>query len=240
VIADWQRFAINDAEHGPVPTIVHARLPTVGDIELREVERTLGESNLVDLGLVDLIARRRASISLWIEGERVTPLMRVEAGWGVRGDDVAVSFVGHTQGLKRRSAVHRLPRIVERRNTAAVRAGAAGIAIFSVALAVLTVCWPSSRWLGNFTDLASPRDLVSVALANSIVLVAAYLAIAALVWAFADATMPRPRDFGVFTASAPADRAWRIAHLSDIHVVGERYGFRIEKVVGRVRAEMSA
>jgi hypothetical protein len=118
-----------------------------------------------------------------IEGERVTPLMRVEAGWGVRGDDVAVSFVGHTQGLKRRSAVHRLPRIVERRNTAAVRAGAAGIVIFSVALAVLTVCWPSSRWLGNFTDLASPRDLVSVALANSIVLVAAYLAIAALVWA---------------------------------------------------------
>jgi 3',5'-cyclic AMP phosphodiesterase CpdA len=40
--------------------------------------------------------------------------------------------------------------------------------------------------------------------------------------------MPRPRDFGVFTANAPADRAWRIAHLSDIHVVGERYGFRIE------------
>lgn len=84
MIADWQRFAINDAEHGPEPTIVHARLPTVGDIELREVERTPGESNLVDLGLVDLIARRHASISLWIEGERVTPLMRVEAGWGVR------------------------------------------------------------------------------------------------------------------------------------------------------------
>jgi 3',5'-cyclic AMP phosphodiesterase CpdA len=107
-------------------------------------------------------------------------------------------------------------------------AGAAGIVIFAVASAVLMVCWPGSRWLGSFTDLASPHDLVSVALANSIVLVAAYLAVAALVWAFADATMPRPRDFGEFPASSHADHTWRIAHLSDIHVVGERYGFRIE------------
>jgi hypothetical protein len=107
-------------------------------------------------------------------------------------------------------------------------AAAAGIIIFAVALAVLTVCWPSSRWLGNFTDLASPHDLASVALANSAVLVAAYLAVAALVWAFADATMPQPRDFGEFPASSHADHTWRIAHLSDIHVVGERYGFRIE------------
>jgi hypothetical protein len=107
-------------------------------------------------------------------------------------------------------------------------AAAAGIIIFAVALAVLTVCWPSSRWLGNFTDLASPHDLASVALANSAVLVAAYLAVAALVWGFADATMPQPRDFGEFPASSHADHTWRIAHLSDIHVVGERYGFRIE------------
>ena len=107
-------------------------------------------------------------------------------------------------------------------------AGAAGIVIFTVALAVLVACWPSSRWLGNVADLASPRDLASVALANSIVLVAGYLAIAALVWALADATMPRPLDFGAFPAGAHADHTWRIAHLSDIHVVGERYGFRIE------------
>ena len=40
--------------------------------------------------------------------------------------------------------------------------------------------------------------------------------------------MPRLRDFGEFAGNAQADRTWRIAHLSDIHVVGERYGFRIE------------
>ncbi len=107
-------------------------------------------------------------------------------------------------------------------------AGAAGIIIFAIALAVLAACWPSSRWLGNLSELGSPRDLVIVALANSVVLVAAYLAVAALVWAFADATMPQLRDFGEFPPCQDADRTWRIAHLSDIHVVGERYGFRIE------------
>jgi 3',5'-cyclic AMP phosphodiesterase CpdA len=110
----------------------------------------------------------------------------------------------------------------------AATAGAAGIIIFAVALAVVVVCWPNSRWLGSLNELASPRDLVVVALANSVVLVAAYLAIAALVWAFADATMPQPRDFGEFPAPSEPGRSWRIAHLSDIHVVGERYGFRIE------------
>ncbi len=40
--------------------------------------------------------------------------------------------------------------------------------------------------------------------------------------------MPQLRDFGEFPPSYDADRTWRIAHLSDIHVVGERYGFRIE------------
>jgi len=107
-------------------------------------------------------------------------------------------------------------------------AGAAGILIFAMASVVLTICWPSSRWLGSFADLALPRDLAWVALANSMVLVAAYFAAAALVWAFADATMSQPRDFGEFPAGSHADRTWRVAHLSDIHVVGERYGFRIE------------
>lgn len=107
-------------------------------------------------------------------------------------------------------------------------AGAAGIIIFAVALAVLLACWPSSRWLASFIDLASPRDLISVALANSIVFVAAYLAVAAFAWAFADATMHQPRDLGEFPASSDVARSWRVAHLSDIHVVGERYGFRIE------------
>lgn len=110
----------------------------------------------------------------------------------------------------------------------AVAAATAGIAICGAALVVIMFAWPHSRWMGDVSDLPSLRNLVSVALANSIVLLAAYLAVAALVWAFADATMPPLRDIDEFTAQPQAGRTWRIAHLSDIHVVSERYGFRIE------------
>ncbi len=110
----------------------------------------------------------------------------------------------------------------------AIAAATAGIIICGAALVVIMFAWPHSRWLGDTSNLPSLRNLVSIALANSIVLLAAYLAVAALVWAFADATMPHLRDIDEFTARPQAGRAWRIAHLSDIHVVSERYGFRIE------------
>jgi len=107
-------------------------------------------------------------------------------------------------------------------------AGVAGIVILALASTLLFVAWPTSRWLGEFTDLASPRELITVALANSTVLMAAYLAGAAAIWAWADATMAQPRDLGELRAAPQAVRTWRIAHVSDIHIVGERYGFRIE------------
>lgn len=107
-------------------------------------------------------------------------------------------------------------------------AGVAGIVIFALASTLLFVAWPTSRWLGEFTDLASPRDLITVALANSTVFMAAYLAGAAVIWAWADATMAQPRDLGELQVAPQAVRTWRIAHVSDIHIVGERYGFRIE------------
>ncbi len=41
-------------------------------------------------------------------------------------------------------------------------------------------------------------------------------------------TMAQPRDLRTYAVSSGGGRTWRIAHLSDIHTVGERYGFRIE------------
>jgi 3',5'-cyclic AMP phosphodiesterase CpdA len=110
----------------------------------------------------------------------------------------------------------------------AATAGAAGILICALALMALVLAWPSSRWVGNISDLASPLRLAPVALANGVVVVALYLAGAALVWAIADAAMSRPHDFHDFHGAAEAARKWRVAHLSDLHMVGERYGFRIE------------
>jgi len=110
----------------------------------------------------------------------------------------------------------------------AVTAAAAGVMLCALALLALMLAWPSSRWVGNPSDLIAPHLLVPAVLANSVVLVSMYLAASALVWAIADATMSQPRDFHGFDPGSHAGRKWRVAHLSDLHVVGERYGFRIE------------
>jgi len=49
-----------------------------------------------------------------------------------------------------------------------------------------------------------------------------------LIWGFADTGMDQPLDLAEFDAVPSGGRTWRVAHLSDIHVVGERYGYRIE------------
>ena len=109
-----------------------------------------------------------------------------------------------------------------------VTAAAAGLIVCGLAALVLSLAWPRTHWVGNFSEFTSLRWLAMVAFANSVALVAAYLAVVALVWAGADATMPPPHDLDGFYTGPTCGRIWRVAHLSDIHVVGERYGFRIE------------
>jgi Calcineurin-like phosphoesterase len=105
----------------------------------------------------------------------------------------------------------------------------AGAAVILCACAVLIafLAWPATRWTGTVMDLLSLHGLFLPTLANAIVIVSAYLAIASLIWGFADARMDQPIDLAAFDA-ATGGATWRVAHLSDIHMVGERYGFRIE------------
>ncbi|QCI69420.1 metallophosphoesterase [Phreatobacter stygius] len=113
---------------------------------------------------------------------------------------------------------------------------AAGVVLCCLSLAAVLHAWPSSAWVGDIADLASPHRLAMTALANSVVLIGAYLTAAALVWSLADAAMPQPRALRDFAAagspaassSASPARSWRVAHLSDLHAVGEPYGLRIE------------
>ncbi len=107
-------------------------------------------------------------------------------------------------------------------------AAVAGILVAGLALLVLWLVWPSAHLFGKASEVASWRDVVPVALANSVVLIAAYFAVAALVWGMADATMSQPRNLKAFSTSKPSERKWRVVHLSDIHIVAERYGYRVE------------
>jgi 3',5'-cyclic AMP phosphodiesterase CpdA len=103
----------------------------------------------------------------------------------------------------------------------------AGVVISLLALVVLRLVWPWTHWVGTLADLRTPHWLTLTALANAVAVAAAYLAIASLVWGIADATMPQPRESIDFRPGTDFVRSWRVAHLSDIHVVGERYGFRL-------------
>jgi hypothetical protein len=204
----------------------------------------LGLAPLVASAWVSLVKNKIASplIGIWpalllmvvlaagLFGARPLLRMAENSFWSLNSLAVEPVYVACREGLR-----HLAERLLRSRlgksqlaTLRAVIAGAAGIIIFGIASIIIWIFWSSSRWLGNFVDLASPHDLASVAITNSIVVVSAYLAVAALVWAFADATMPQPLDFGPFPANSVTGRTWRVAHLSDIHVVGERYGFRIE------------
>lgn len=112
--------------------------------------------------------------------------------------------------------------------TRAISAAAAGILICAISIWLVMLAWPGSRWTGSLSDLSSPSALMRVALHNSVVIVAAYLAVAGLAWGLADTAMMQPCDFQNFATAPARGKTWRVVHLSDIHVVGERFGFRIE------------
>ena len=130
---------------------------------------------------------------------------------------------------------HRYSAAGGRARLGAMSSAGAGIIVCGCAASVAILAWPASHWVGTVADIVTLHHLVVPMLANAIVLVSGYLAIASLAWGFADASMDQPIDLATFDEALPAARTWRVAHLSDLHVVGERYGFRIESGRGGPR-----
>jgi hypothetical protein len=131
----------------------------------------------------------------------------------------------------RYAAERRLPEHATNAQYAKSRATAAAVAgtiMCGVSLLVLAFAWPASQWKGTLDDLSTLHKLAPAAFANSAVLLAIYFAAAAIYWGIADATMSQPATIEEFASPPNPARTWRIAHWSDIHVVGEQYGFRIE------------
>lgn len=165
----------------------------------------------------------------WLFGRRIFRLAESNF-WSLNAVAIEPAYTFSREAL-RHLAERILPEDAVPRRRERLRswaAAVAGLLISALALLVAIMTWPSTRWIGGVSDFLSPWELTWVALANTVVVVSAYLAVAGLVWGLADATMAPPRDLKGFPKPTAGARTWRIAHLSDIHVVGERYGFRIE------------
>ncbi len=165
----------------------------------------------------------------WFGGR---PLFRLAENsfWSLNSLAVQPAYTMCREAL-RQLAERLLPARASKLRRSQLRAAAAlvsGGMICGLALIVLLAVWPSSDLLHGMAGVGPVDRLAIVALANSVVLVAAYLAVAALAWGIADATMAQPQDLDQFDDRPEGARTWRIAHLSDVHVVGERYGFRLE------------
>jgi len=110
------------------------------------------------------------------------------------------------------------------------RAGAVLAALlFAGAGALLASAFPFSTDAG-LADLSGirPRALVGAALGNAATVLGLSTVVASLYWLLREARAAAPVLDWAPTKLAAAPHTQRIAHLSDLHVVGERYGLRME------------
>lgn len=165
----------------------------------------------------------------WFGGRPLWRLMETNF-WTLNALAVQPAYALSREAL-RQLAERFLPVDADQRSrdtTRALSAAVSGLLICGLSILMVALAWPSTRWTGTLADLYSPATLVHIALHNSIVIVAGYLAVAGLMWGLADTVMPQPRDLPHIEPAPASGKIWRVAHLSDIHVVGERFGFRIE------------
>jgi len=164
----------------------------------------------------------------WFGGR---PLLRMaeQSFWSLNALAIQPIYALFREGL-RHIGVKLVPDLGPRRRTQLYAAAAIGGGILASALSVwfVTLAWPLSRWIGDAADLMAPLQLIVPVIANAVVIVGCYVMVAALAWAVADGAMGRPADLMAFDDIPSEARTWRVAHLSDLHAVGERYGFRIE------------
>ncbi|SED88237.1 Calcineurin-like phosphoesterase [Beijerinckia sp. 28-YEA-48] len=160
------------------------------------------------------------------------PLLRIaeKSFWSLHALAVQPGYAICREGLQHLAEhfvpIHNNPdKRATLRAVSAIGAGLLGCLLASVVIALV---WPATRWTSDFVDFIDPLQLVVPAFANAVVVMSLYLALASLLWGIADGFMDQPRDLESFDTAPSAARRWRVAHLSDVHVVGERYGFRIE------------
>ena len=209
---------------GMVPLLATAWITTISRHLLQQMEIGAALTAVVLIALATVAWRplvRIAEVNLWSLNA-----LAVQPGYAFCRESLhhlAESLLSRTASSTRRARVR------------AASAAGAGIALAACAVLIAVLVWPASRWMGVVTDLVSPHRLIVPTVANAIVLVSGYTAIAALLWGFADASLEQPRELAAFDPTPTHGSRWRIAHLADLHMVGEQYGFRIESGRGGPR-----
>lgn len=116
----------------------------------------------------------------------------------------------------------------QRERIRAAGAAIAGTIVFAAAASIAVYVWQFTRWTASMADLTAPLSLLPAVFANMTVVVVGYLGGGSLFWGLADANTEQPCSLASFDVAEAAAPRWRIAHISDVHQVGERHGFRIE------------
>jgi 3',5'-cyclic AMP phosphodiesterase CpdA len=201
---------------GLAPLLAGAWLQTVSD----KVAAVAGIGSLMLLALPLAVA--------WV-GAR--PLLRAaeRSFWSMNSVAVQPGYALCREGLRHLAVVLDIAGKDDRgrQRTGVATAALGGLLAGAGGLALAAFAWPATRWTGSAADLVQLQHLIAPALANTAVFLGVYLAVAAIAWGIADATMDQPRDI-VPEAGSGGGTTFRVAHLSDVHVVGERWGLRIE------------
>ena len=165
----------------------------------------------------------------WFGGRALLRLIE-SSFWSLNALGVQPAYIIFREGF-RFAAERLLPHGVSAAGRAWVRAlsaAASGVALSATSLGIAALAWPATRWVGTLAGLRFPaaahHDRVGECDRDRRRLFR---------WRGLRLGHGR-RDHGA--AARPAvlrhpprgGRTWRVAHLSDIHTVGERYGFRVE------------
>jgi hypothetical protein len=209
-----------------LPGFLLGTAPLVVSVWLQLVSRAF-RSPVLDIWPLLLLVL--ALLVGWFGGLRLFRLAE-QSFWSLNSIVIQPIYVIFREALRQLSEAVLMPwaRGAERARLRAFAAVGSGVLLFALASIAVLVAWPSSRFIVAPIDLSSPARVIVAAIANGTVFIASYMAIASLVWGLTDARTAEPHDVRRFEPTPAPGRSWRVAHLSDLHVVGETYGFRIE------------
>ena len=134
------------------------------------------------LQLTELSAALTAIILISLAGIAWRPLLRIAEVnfWSLNALAVQPGYALCREALRHvaESRISATSTAAKRARTRAASSAVAGILVCGCAVAIAVLAWPASRWMGTVTDLASPHRLIVPTLANAIVLLSGYMAIA--------------------------------------------------------------